>query len=126
MDAQASCGVETANGEPLRSSDQRSTSEALERPSRSKHRMPPQERDARAARVGQDSPGKIMALAQIRALRQSRRIQNDATYCLNQVVPVGTVSLNILSGAINSWLFIAKTEKRADQKVYFSTILVPN
>lgn len=122
MDAQASCGMVTTNGEPFRSNDQRSTSEALERPSRSKHRMPPQERDARAARVGQDSPAKIIALAQIRALRQPMRKQNDATYCLNQVVPVGTVSLNILSGARIAGYLLQRPKSVPSKKF----ILVPN
>lgn len=62
----------TTSGQPFRSRDQRSTSEALElraQAARNSDRLR-QERDARAARVGQDSPTKIIALAQIRALRQ--------------------------------------------------------
>lgn len=62
----------TTAGEPFRSRDQRSTAEAVERraqAARNTERLR-QEREARATRIGQDSPAKIVALAQIRALRQ--------------------------------------------------------
>lgn len=62
----------TTTGEPFRSRDQRSTAEALERraqAARNTDRLR-REREERATRTAQDSPAKIVALAQIRALRQ--------------------------------------------------------
>lgn len=62
----------THTGEPLRSRDQRSNAQALERRAQAARNTARllQERAERATRVGQDSPAKIVALAQIRALRQ--------------------------------------------------------
>lgn len=61
----------TTAGEPFRSRDQRSSVEALERRAQAVRATAKlrQEREERANRVGQDSPAKIVALAQIRALR---------------------------------------------------------
>ena len=61
----------TTAGEPFRSRDQQSSAEALERrvqAVRTTARLR-QEREKRANRIGQDSPAKIVALAQNRALR---------------------------------------------------------
>lgn len=61
----------TTAGEPFRSRDQRSSVEALERRAqavRTTARLR-QEREERANRIGQDSPAKIVTLAQIRSLR---------------------------------------------------------
>lgn len=62
----------THTGEPLRSRDQRSNAQALERRAQAARNTARllQERAERATCVGQDSPAKIVALAQIRALRQ--------------------------------------------------------